>query len=117
MRSEKYAVDRETLEKEVLVEFFIAGGPGGQHRNRRETGVRIVHLPSGLVIRAVERRSQAQNLEMAYLRLIRRLTGLNRIRKPRRNTRPSHSSVRRRLESKKQRSGKKKLRRPPREDE
>lgn len=52
---------------------FIAGGPGGQHRNRNATAVRLVHEPSGIVITATERRSQAANLQAALERLHARL--------------------------------------------
>ena len=38
-------------------EFFVASGPGGQHRNRTESGVRLTHRPTGIVVLATERRS------------------------------------------------------------
>ena len=48
---------------------FRVSGPGGQHRNRRDTAVRLVHSPTGLAGQASERRSQARNREMALQRL------------------------------------------------
>ncbi len=108
-----YSIDRETLESLCEVTFIKAGGPGGQHRNRRETGVRLHHPPSGLTIEATERRSQTQNLEMAYERLIRKLIQLNKPVKPRRATRPTRASRERRITSKKQISQKKAMRRKP----
>lgn len=45
------------------------GGPGGQHRNKVDTGVRIVHTPSGIEVRATERREQRVNRSRAIFRL------------------------------------------------
>lgn len=51
------------------VDTFRAGGKGGQHQNKTETGVRITHLPSGAVGEARDSRSQAQNKVAAFLRM------------------------------------------------
>lgn len=96
----KYATDRETLEQECRVEFVRDSGPGGQHRNKRETGVRIYHAPSGLVVTAVERRSQAQNLDEAFERLAFALKKLNHVPKNRKSTRVPFSSRMKRLAAK-----------------
>ena len=48
---------------------FRVSGPGGQHRNRRDTAVRLVHTPSGVRGQASERRSQGQNRAAALARL------------------------------------------------
>src|SRR3989344_1557880 len=50
---------------EVSVEFARSSGPGGQNVNKRETAVRVVHLPSKLFAHIDSERSQAQNKEKA----------------------------------------------------
>ncbi len=90
-------------EHDLEVTFFRASGPGGQHRNRRETGVRIRHLPTGIVVTATERRSQSENREVALARLVEALARRNRRRRRRVATRPSRASVERRLSAKKRR--------------
>jgi peptide chain release factor 2 len=47
--------------EEITVEFAKSSGPGGQNVNKRETAVRIVHLPTKLSVHVESERSQAQN--------------------------------------------------------
>ena len=101
-------------ENDLVWEFFRGTGPGGQHRNKTETGVRLTHLPSGIVVSATERRSQHQNREVALRRLAAALAEKSKPPpKPRRPTRPTRAAKRRRLEAKKQRGQIKALRRRP----
>src|SRR5215813_3924748 len=104
------ALDDEALLRECEVSTFIGGGPGGQHRNKTASAVRLVHLPTGVTVTATERRSQLRNRGAALERLRAVLTGLSRVRRPRRPTLPSRSSKDRRLEAKK-RTGRRKAER------
>jgi len=112
-----YPADRESLERDCEVEFFTGPGPGGQHRNRSRTAVRLAHRPSGQVVTATERRSQRQNLEAAYERMAARLAELNRVKKKRRPTKPSRASQKKRVEEKKKHSDVKRRRKTPTRDE
>ena len=51
--------------EELSIEFARSSGPGGQNVNKRETAVRVVHLPTKLSVHAENERSQAQNKERA----------------------------------------------------
>ncbi|HZH13744.1 MAG TPA: peptide chain release factor-like protein [Archangium sp.] len=104
------ALDDEALLKSCEVEYFIASGPGGQHRNTTASGVRLSHPPTELSVTATERRSQVQNKGVALDRLREGLKALTFVPKVRRATKPSAGSKRRRLEGKKRTSEKKTLR-------
>jgi peptide chain release factor 2 len=54
-------------ESDLKIEFSKASGPGGQNVNKRETAVRIVHLPTNISVHASGQRSQEQNREQALL--------------------------------------------------
>jgi peptide chain release factor 1 len=58
-------VDVELRPDDLRVEVCRAGGAGGQHVNRTESAVQVFHLPTGLMVRCEDGRSQIKNKEMA----------------------------------------------------
>ncbi len=105
------ALPDEALLAQCEETFFVASGPGGQHRNKTASGVRLQHLPTALVVTATERRSQAQNRAAALERLRARLEASGREPIPRRPTRPTRASRQRRLEAKRHNARRKAQRR------
>lgn len=67
-------LDDERLLAECEVDTYRASGPGGQKRNKRESAVRLRHLPTGVTVIAEESRSQAENRARALRRLRKALT-------------------------------------------
>lgn len=51
--------------EDMKIEFSKSGGPGGQNVNKRETAVRIVHIPTNIAVHVTTERSQEQNRERA----------------------------------------------------
>jgi peptide chain release factor 2 len=59
--------------KDFNVQTFRASGPGGQHRNKVETAVRITHIATGVTAEATNSRSQADNKKAAFQKLVMKL--------------------------------------------
>ena len=104
-------------ESDVEITHTKGSGPGGQNRNKRMSGVRVVHKATGLAVVATERRSQAQNLTAALERLDAKLERLYHRPATRHNTRPTGASKERRLKKKTGRAHIKDLRRKPRDSD
>lgn len=62
-------IPRVTEEMQVRFETFRCGGKGGQNVNKVETGVRLIHLPTGLSVVSTEARTQHMNKKIAMNRL------------------------------------------------
>ena len=58
-------VDVELKTDDLRIEVCRAGGAGGQHVNRTESAVQVFHLPTGIMVRCEDGRSQGQNKEKA----------------------------------------------------
>lgn len=52
-------------EEDLRVDTFRSSGPGGQHVNRRESAIRITHLPTGVVVSSQNGRLQGENKRVA----------------------------------------------------
>jgi peptide chain release factor 2 len=51
--------------EDIKVELSKSSGPGGQNVNKRETAVRLVHIPTNIAVHVESERSQGQNMEKA----------------------------------------------------
>ncbi len=64
--------------KEYRIEKFHCGGKGGQNVNKVETGVRIIHIPTGIIAQSTEERSQFLNKQRAMEKLQEKLADLQK---------------------------------------
>ena len=67
----------EDLLKECQIQTFKSGGKGGQHVNKTESAIRIIHIPTGLVSICQDERSQLHNKRKCLNSLRKKLESLN----------------------------------------
>ncbi len=107
----RYATYPTILSGQVRAEYYRSRGPGGQRKNKRETAVRLKHLPSGVTVTATESRYQAVNRRRAFQRLQEKLKQLSTPARMRIRTVVSLEEKERRREEKRRVSQKKRWRR------
>ena len=105
--------DDDALLAECRVDTFRAGGKGGQHQNTTDSGVRLVHRPTGIRCESRTERSQLLNRRRALARLREKLEALHVRPEPRKKTRVSRARKRKRVENKRRRGDTKRLRKNP----
>jgi len=98
------------MNEDVKIDYSVSRGPGGQRRDKKKTGVRILHIPSGIVVQVDDQRLQSQNKKIAFQILAEKLRKMRQKKKKRIPTRISRGAKEKRLRVKKQRSEIKKMR-------
>lgn len=66
------------MDKNIRFERFHCGGNGGQNVNKVETGVRLIHIPTGIAVKSTAERSQLQNRKEAMRKLMAKLAEKNK---------------------------------------
>jgi protein subunit release factor B len=107
----KKSLNPSKVLEECRVTYFLSSGPGGQHRDRKRTAVRLEHLPTGIVTVSKKRRSRAMNLREALERLVEKIGERQKVKKHRVPTRVPKKVREAIREEKRRRTLKKKERR------
>ena len=62
-------VEEICRDEDMRIEKFHSGGKGGQNVNKVETGVRVIHIPTGITVESTAERSQYQNKRRCLAKL------------------------------------------------
>ena len=66
----------DVKKSDLRIEYYRASGPGGQHKNKKDTACRITHKPTGISAYATDSKSQSQNRKKAFRKLANKLIPL-----------------------------------------
>lgn len=103
----------EDLLEECRVDTYRARGKGGQHMNVTDSAVRMVHIPTGIIVTSRKGRSQFHNKQECLLKLRKKVALLNYQKPIRIPTKVPLSAKKKTKEEKQKRSKQKELRKPP----
>lgn len=104
--------DDKKLLNECEVQAYKASGPGGQHVQKTDSAVRLIHIPSGIRVTSQEERSQYLNKKRCLEKLRKKLAERQKKRKKRIPTKRPKRAKEEALKEKAIRSKTKKLRKP-----
>lgn len=104
--------DKKLLE-ECEIQAFKASGKGGQHVQKTDSAVRLIHLPTGIRVTSQAERSQYLNKKNCLEKLKRKLVERAKVRKKRVPTKKPYAAKEKVLKEKALHSEKKKLRGKP----
>ena len=72
------AARAQIAREDIVVRASRGSGAGGQHRNKTNSAIDMIHVPTGIVVHSESQRSQHQNRALAVERLAARITSLER---------------------------------------
>ena len=107
----------DKLIKDCIIDTFRASGKGGQHLNKTESAVRLKHIPTGLVVKCQDYRSQYRNKKKCLIQLRTKLENLQDFPVIRIPTKKPMSIKKKDLDLKRKHSIKKQLRQKPKINE
>ena len=88
-------IDSTVTADNTRIEKFHSGGPGGQHVNKAETGIRVIHIPTGITVSSTKERSQFMNRQDALKKLyaVLKQTNMNSKDKQRNDAWSKHAQI------------------------
>lgn len=110
------SLDDDKLLAECEIQTYRSSGSGGQHVQKTDSAVRLIHLPTGIVVTCQQERSQLINKQICLEKLRKKLAQRAFVPKKRIPTKKTRASKERTLKKKGERSEKKQMRKISYED-